>query len=30
MTALKDGVIDANYFQHIPFMKDYGKKHSFE
>ncbi|MBD2495275.1 MetQ/NlpA family ABC transporter substrate-binding protein [Nostoc sp. FACHB-280] len=29
-TALKDGVIDANYFQHIPFMEDYGKKHNFE
>ncbi|MEH2465402.1 MetQ/NlpA family ABC transporter substrate-binding protein [Nostoc sp.] len=29
-TALKDGVIDANYFQHIPFMEDYGKKHDFE
>lgn len=29
-TALKDGVIDANYFQHIPFMQDYGKKHNFE
>lgn len=29
-TALKDGVIDANYFQHIPFMEDYGNKHNFE
>ncbi|BAZ33497.1 putative lipoprotein (plasmid) [Cylindrospermum sp. NIES-4074] len=29
-TALKDGLIDANYFQHIPFMEDYGKKHNFE
>ncbi|MFN6486962.1 MULTISPECIES: MetQ/NlpA family ABC transporter substrate-binding protein [unclassified Nostoc] len=29
-TALKDGVIDANYFQYIPFMEDYGKKHNFE
>ncbi|MCC5636955.1 NLPA lipoprotein [Nostoc sp. CHAB 5844] len=29
-TALKDGIIDANYFQHIPFMQDYGKKHNFE
>ncbi|BAY21474.1 putative lipoprotein [Calothrix sp. NIES-2100] len=22
-TALKDGQIDANYFQHIPYMEDY-------
>lgn len=29
-TALKDGVIDANYFQHIPFMEDYGKKNNFQ
>lgn len=29
-TALKDKVIDANYFQHIPFMEDYAKKHNFE
>jgi D-methionine transport system substrate-binding protein len=29
-TALKDGVIDANYFQHIPFMENYAKKHNFE
>ncbi|GAA6623981.1 MetQ/NlpA family ABC transporter substrate-binding protein [Scytonema sp. NUACC26] len=25
-TALKDGQIDTNYFQHIPFMEDFGKR----
>ena len=25
-TALKEGQIDANYFQHIPFMEDFGKR----
>jgi len=25
-TALKDGQIDANYFQHIPFMEDFGNR----
>lgn len=29
-TALKDGAIDANYFQHIPFMEDYGKRKGLE
>ncbi len=29
-TALKDGAIDANYFQHIPFMEDYGKRKGVE
>ncbi|MBD2433452.1 MULTISPECIES: MetQ/NlpA family ABC transporter substrate-binding protein [Fischerella] len=24
-TALKEGQIDANYFQHIPFMEDFGR-----
>lgn len=25
--ALNDGQIDANYFQHIPYMEDFGKEH---
>jgi D-methionine transport system substrate-binding protein len=25
-TALKDGAVDANYFQHIPFMEDFEKR----
>lgn len=28
--ALKDGAIDANYFQHIPFMTDFGKQHNID
>mgnify|MGYP000883454353 FL=1 len=26
--ALKDGQIDANYFQHIPYLEDYNKKNN--
>ncbi|BAY08956.1 putative periplasmic protein [Calothrix sp. NIES-2098] len=29
-TALKDGQIDANYFQHIPYMEDYGKRKNLQ
>lgn len=28
--ALKEGQIDANYFQHVPYMEDFGKKHGFK
>lgn len=28
--ALKDGEVDANYYQHIPFMKDFGKQHDMD
>jgi D-methionine transport system substrate-binding protein len=28
--ALRDGQIDANYFQHIPFMEDFGKQHNIK
>lgn len=28
--ALRDGQIDANYFQHIPFMEDFGNKHNLK
>lgn len=26
--ALQDGQIDANYFQHVPYMEDFGKSHN--
>ncbi|MEH1944780.1 MAG: MetQ/NlpA family ABC transporter substrate-binding protein [Nostoc sp.] len=29
-SALRDGQIDANYFQHVPFMEDYGKQHNIK
>jgi D-methionine transport system substrate-binding protein len=28
--ALRDGLIDANYFQHVPFMEDFGKRHNIK
>jgi D-methionine transport system substrate-binding protein len=28
--ALKEGELDANYFQHIPFMEDFGKQHDID
>ena len=28
--ALKEEQIDANYFQHVPYMEDFGKKHGFK
>jgi D-methionine transport system substrate-binding protein len=28
--ALQDGAIDANYFQHNPFMTDFGKQHNID
>lgn len=28
--ALKDGQLDANYFQHVPYMEDFGAEHSID
>ncbi len=28
--ALKDGQIDANFFQHTPYMQDFGKQHGLD
>lgn len=28
--ALKEGQIDANYFQHVPYMEEFGRKHGFK
>lgn len=28
--ALQDGQIDANYFQHVPYMQDFGKEHNID
>ncbi|MDD5367756.1 MAG: MetQ/NlpA family ABC transporter substrate-binding protein [Anaerolineaceae bacterium] len=28
--ALQDGQIDANYFQHVPYMEDFGKEHKID
>ncbi|MBD2454073.1 NLPA lipoprotein [Nostoc sp. FACHB-87] len=28
--ALRDKQIDANYFQHVPFMEDFGKQHNIK
>ncbi|GCE45988.1 D-methionine transport system substrate-binding protein [Thermosporothrix hazakensis] len=28
--ALKDGQLDANFFQHVPYMEDFGKKRGIE
>ncbi|HEX2914823.1 MAG TPA: MetQ/NlpA family ABC transporter substrate-binding protein [Chloroflexia bacterium] len=28
--ALKDGQIDANFFQHVPYMEDFGKKNNID
>jgi D-methionine transport system substrate-binding protein len=28
--ALSDGSIDANYFQHVPYMEDFGKQHNLD
>jgi D-methionine transport system substrate-binding protein len=28
--ALKDGQIDANFFQHVPYMEDFGKEHNID
>lgn len=29
-TALKDGSIDANFFQHVPYMQEFGKEHGID
>jgi D-methionine transport system substrate-binding protein len=28
--ALSDGTIDANFFQHVPYMEDFGKEHNLD
>ncbi|QBD78830.1 ABC transporter substrate-binding protein [Ktedonosporobacter rubrisoli] len=28
--ALKDGQIDANFFQHVPYMQEFGKEHNID
>lgn len=28
--ALKDGQLDANFFQHVPYMEDFGKQHGID
>lgn len=28
--ALRDGLVDANYFQHVPFMEDFSKRHNIK
>ncbi|GAP13326.1 ABC-type metal ion transport system, periplasmic component/surface antigen [Longilinea arvoryzae] len=28
--ALADGTIDANFFQHVPYMEDFGKQHNLD
>jgi D-methionine transport system substrate-binding protein len=28
--ALGDGTLDANYFQHVPYMTDFGKQHNLD
>lgn len=28
--ALADGTIDANFFQHVPYMEDFGKEHNLD